>query len=220
MLNWVSFILSLISLVVTIGVAYGVYLLQDKKSTSNHGEIVGYFAELQDQNEELREAVRQALPQPPAELVTIQQDPTPEDEPEVSSTGPRPPATSLEDFLGLIREASSAYNGDPDSLKWAKKVRCGTDPADKRGNLGWFVDIGNGDERWFLHKGGAPSIREALPRKELSAWEAQTKREPCQIEYEYPTEKGWVVTTYAGEEFLLRERPDHTVAVLDLSVDQ
>lgn len=84
-------------------------------------------------------------------------------------------------------------------LAWKKKTRCN---GDHRGNLGWFVDDG-GDKRFFIHRGRTTTVRTAIPRPLLEAWESHTGRTSCEIELDYQTGAGrgnhaWFVRTYDG----------------------
>lgn len=104
-----------------------------------------------------------------------------------------------------------------DNPRWMKKVR---DGGDGRGNLGWFVDVGDG-RRYFIHHGRKTMVRQAIPRELLDAWKKETGRDSTEIELDYQTGSGrgnhaWFIRTYDGNRWkIARGKGSIVVTQLD-----
>lgn len=211
--------LAVLGLVATAFVAWLVYRLQRKthddwaasddgwKSGLDEGvdALKGGVEDLKSAIDEARaevaaleDLVRETAEQKAAEeKERIEADSAPE--PGDDSTGgviPNAPGR-LKEYVQDLRNEGLPL--DYANLTWKKKVRC---TGDRRGNLGWFVDDG-GDKRYFIHRGRKTTVRPAIPRRLLEAWEDETGREPCEVELDYQTGVGrgnhaWFLRTYDG----------------------
>ncbi len=231
-------VLGVVSLLLTILLAFWVYRLQHKESSQwqntdsqwkgdlngEIGKVDAAVGRIDTAIADLDDAVRNVA----ESVARLEQDRIDADLTEdldslIGSTTPSPPenpdVTPVDVGAYIQALKASKIPLDYDALHWRKKVRC----DGGRGNMGWFVDDG-GTKRFFIHRGRGISIREAVPRPLLEAWERETDKEPCEIELDFQTGVGrgnhsWYVRTFSGQTWRLSAggngKTDPTVALME-----
>lgn len=204
--TWVG----IIGLVETGLVALFVYLLQSKTHDDWAASDEGWKTDLDAGVQDMRGAVDAAqrevadlgeLVRQLAEQVASEQDEriVADSEPEVGDEGNANTSVPRKEEKYIEELQSRRLPLDLRNLNWKKKVRC---DGDQRGNLGWFVDDG-GEKRYFIHRGRTTTVRPAIPRRLLDAWEQATGRKPCEVKLDYQTGTGrgnhpWFLRAYDG----------------------
>lgn len=105
-----------------------------------------------------------------------------------------------DEFKHALQEAGAKL--DMDNLLWRQKTAADGRP----GNLGWFVETPSPKytQRWFVRRAKNLTVRPAVPRDYLEAWESETGLDPTDIEVDYRENQGrgnhpWFVSTYDGD---------------------
>ncbi|WP_144671584.1 hypothetical protein [Arthrobacter sp. U41] len=102
-----------------------------------------------------------------------------------------------EEAVRALRERGAKLTLD--DLRWRRKIT----PQPMTGNHGWFVESNSArdGERWFVRKARGLTVRKAMPRDFLEAWEEQTGLAPSEIKLDFQlTDHGlaaWYVRTYS-----------------------
>lgn len=114
---------------------------------------------------------------------------------------------SQEDSLALPSYAEEAVKALQErgakltfeDLRWRRKI-----PSQPMtGNHGWFVESNSAKdgERWFVRKARGLTVRKAMPRDFLEAWEKETGLAPSEIKLDFQlTDHGlaaWYARTYS-----------------------
>lgn len=194
-LSW----LGILSLGATALIAYYVYRLQKKEGESRDERDGAWKGAIRQAVEDLGEIVRQVAEQlAAAEEERIVAEAATETADEGADTSVLDRPRNVDDYLEALRSASVSI--DASKAVWKKKARSS---GERRGNLGWFVEDGR-EKRYFIHRGRTTTVRPAIPRSMLEAWEKKTKRDPKEIELDYQTGAGrgnhaWFVRTYDGK---------------------
>lgn len=122
-------------------------------------------------------------------------------EPDPAVAGDPDKPSNAHELLTYLHRHNADLEGD--TVRWRRKRRS---DGEARGNLGWFAEAPNG-ERWFVRKGrGEPTVRRAVPRDLLAAWQEATGLDPTSIRLDYRVGGGnasWYVETYDGDTWRL-----------------
>lgn len=207
-MDWGLNVLGIMSLMATVVIAFGIFRLQGRSDARWQGLDSSWKSEMRDLTHQVDEGVR-LLAEQAAEkdAKDIQQDASIDDEGDSAAPGDSPSAAATlepKDAAAYVEVLKAAgINVSYPDLKWARKVR----GDGGRGNLGWFVEDSSG-KRYFVHRGRGGTVRPALPRRFLEAWETASGRRPTEIELDYQTGVGrgnhaWYVRTYSGDTWKL-----------------
>lgn len=94
---------------------------------------------------------------------------------------------------------NNGANLDFNNLRWKQKVKL----ENSRGNLGWFVETPNRNERWFVRKAKTLTARKAMPRHFLNELDTQHNVKPPEIRHDYQLKDhglaAWYARTYDGK---------------------
>lgn len=101
--------------------------------------------------------------------------------------------------IGILSKIGSRITED--TAIWKKKI-----PAiPTSGNHGWFVESmdPNNSERWYVRKGRGWTVRRAMPRELLDAFERDAQVNPKEIKLDFQQKEhglaSWYARTYSGD---------------------